>query len=141
MFSILKTSLTDKPWILQGEVRLRSLLGLKGLSRTSVHLSEPTTSALFVFTRCSLHILKSIREVSFDRSFGWRMSLSAIHFKILASSQSAVPLKSMKLTCAPPLTSLVFYKCITRNINRLRSTQMSFAALSFSLIAFSDLFP
>ena len=31
MLSILMTSLTDKPLILQGEVRLRSLLGLKGL--------------------------------------------------------------------------------------------------------------
>ena len=31
MFSILMTSLTDKPLILQGEVWLRSLLGLKGL--------------------------------------------------------------------------------------------------------------
>ena len=31
MFSILKTSLTDKPLILQGEVWLRSLLGLKEL--------------------------------------------------------------------------------------------------------------
>ena len=31
MFSILKTSLTEKPLILQGEVWLGSLLGLKGL--------------------------------------------------------------------------------------------------------------
>ena len=31
MFSILMISLTNKPLILQGEVWLRSLLGLKGL--------------------------------------------------------------------------------------------------------------
>ena len=31
MFSILITSLTDKPLLLQGEVCFRSLLGLKGL--------------------------------------------------------------------------------------------------------------
>ena len=33
MFSILMTSLTDKPLILQWEVWLRSLLGLEGLNK------------------------------------------------------------------------------------------------------------
>ena len=42
----------------------------------------------------------------------------------------------MKLTCAP------FWRlsCFTRKIKRLRSIQVSFAALLFSLSAFSDLF-
>ena len=37
MFSILMTSLTDKPLILQWEVWLRSLLGLKGLKEAEKH--------------------------------------------------------------------------------------------------------
>ena len=41
MFSILKTSLTDKPLILQWEVWLISLLGLKGLSTWDLDSAPP----------------------------------------------------------------------------------------------------
>ena len=49
MFSILLTSLTDKPLILQWEVWLRSLLGLKGLNNNDEdEIGLDTKSKIFV---------------------------------------------------------------------------------------------
>ena len=48
MFSILITSLTDKPLILQWEVSLRSLLGLKGLIEPGLSLHSHKYPQLFL---------------------------------------------------------------------------------------------
>ena len=70
MFWILMTSLTDQPLILQWEVWLRSLLGLKGFIKANITLFFLVTTQ-FSFTH-ELHFL-----VIPWRSFDWSLLTSA----------------------------------------------------------------